>query len=59
MKEGWGSALALLEGQGVLGGYLGVLCSGAGKETVERDGGEGSERPGWDPAALRTLPVGV
>lgn len=46
------------EGRGA-GGYLGLLRTGAGKATVERDGGEGSERPYWDPAALMGLPVGV
>lgn len=47
------------EGRGCWGHYLGLLRPGAGKETVERDGGEGSKRPYWDPAALTGLPVGV
>lgn len=47
------------EGRGCRGGYLGLLRTGAGKATVERDGGEGSERPYWDPAAPMGLPVGV
>lgn len=47
------------EGRGCRGPYLGLLRAGAGKATVERDGGEGSERQYWDPAALRGLPVGV